>query len=124
MQKQKEIYIRSLYLTGEGTTELITKCKSIMQREQWSFNQLVKEALKEYEVRHGLGNNSFTLDKFGITWTKAQLVDKCIYKNCEKLATATAVYIPAKQTVGLCDAHSSLAKANPKVFSDLRRVEK
>lgn len=123
MQKIKEIFTYGLYLSGEGTNSLITQCHKIMERERegkLSFNQLVRDALSEYVVRHGPGNNSFTLDKFGITWTKAQSVNKCGFNNCDKQTVGVGLFVPKNQTFGLCRDHFYAAQNNPKIWSGLK----
>ena len=120
MQKQKYVFTQGLYLSGEESREIISKCQVILDREKWSFNMLVKEALKEYEVRHGLGNNSFQLDKYGITWTKAQSMDKCGFRDCSKLAVGSGLFIPKNQIFGLCPEHFKVASGNSKVWSNLK----
>jgi hypothetical protein len=119
-RKLKQVYSRHLYLSSEGTLELIEKCEKIMTREKWSFNRLVEEALKEYEQRHGAGNNSFQLDQFGITWTSAKSVSHCCFRNCEKLAEGTGLFVPRKQTLGLCSEHGDIVKSQPLVWRDLK----
>lgn len=118
--KYKFIFTRNLYLTGEENKKLLDRCDKILQREKWSFNRLVQEALKEYEVRHGAGNNSFQLDTFGITWTKVQSVDKCCFKNCGKLAVGVGLFVPKNQTFGLCGEHFKAAQSNRKIWSNLK----
>lgn len=127
----REVFTRSIYLSGEGVNNLISQCESIIKREKlshekkkWSFNDLVLDALNEYVIRHGVGNNSYTLDTFGIKWTKAIPVSHCGFKNCEKLAIGTALYVPRKQTMGLCASHLNhvrdSAKANPDLWQDIK----
>lgn len=120
----REVFTRGLYISKEGISNLISKCEVIMKRENWSFNDLVFEALTEYEVRHGVGNNSFQLDKFGITWTKAVSMNKCVFKGCDKPAIASALCVPKKQTVGVCALHLNhvrdSAKSNPHLWSDVK----
>ena len=116
----KQSYSRTIYLSGEENKKLLERCDKILEREQWSFNRLIQEALKEYEVRHGLGNNSFQLDTFGITWTKALSVNKCGFKNCRKFAVGVGVYNPKNQTFGLCNEHFKIAKNNSKIWSNLK----
>ncbi len=120
----KAVFTRQIYLSGEENLNLIERCQKIIEREKgWSFNTLVAEALKEYEGRHGEGNNSFQLDKFGITWTKAKSMDKCVFKNCGLLAVGSGLFVPQNQTVGLCGQHFRLAQSNPKLWSNLKGVE-
>jgi hypothetical protein len=116
----KPVFTRQIYLSGQDSLNLINRCDKILERENWSFNKLVEEALKEYEVRHGFGNNSFQLDTFGITWTKAKAVSKCGFKSCDKLAIGVGLFVPKKQTVGLCKEHFLLAQGNPKIWADLK----
>jgi len=119
-EKTKQIYSRHLYLSGEGTLDLITKCEKIAAREKWSFNKLIEEALKEYEQRHGAGNQSFQLDKYGITWTTAKSVSHCCFSRCKKLAVGTGLFVPKKQTLGLCREHGKAVQNQPTVWRDLK----
>jgi len=98
---------------------LLERCQKIMDREKWSFNKFAEEAFKEYELRHGAGNSSFQLDKFGITWTKAQSIDKCCFRGCGKLAVGVGLYVPKKQTFGLCAVHFGLVKQSSS-WADLK----
>ncbi len=114
MPKMKLSYSRQLYFSGQESLDLLARCEKILEREKnWSFNKLVEEALKEYEVRHGNGNNSFQLDKFGITWTTAQSTSKCGFNGCGNLAVGVGLYKPKKQTLGLCRKHFMLVSDNP-----------
>lgn len=122
--KKQEIYQRSWHTKGEGTYNLIEQGEAICAREKISFNQLLRDALSEYVVRHGAGNNSFQLDKFGVTWTKAQSVDKCGFVNCESLAVGVGLFTPKNQTLGLCQKHYYVALSNSKVWKDLKMPNK
>ncbi|MFA5365391.1 MAG: hypothetical protein WC325_09460 [Candidatus Bathyarchaeia archaeon] len=116
----KQTYTRTLRLSGDDLDQLLGEADFIMKRENWSFDVYIKNAIKEYNLRHGQGNNSFQLDTFGVTWTKAVAVDKCGFKNCGKTAIGVGLFIPRKQTFGLCAEHFVSAKANPHVWADLK----
>jgi hypothetical protein len=117
---QQEIYSRHLYLTGEGTNQLISVCEAIMTREKISFNQLVRNALISYTTLHGDQNKNFTLDKFGVTWTTAVSMNKCGFKNCDKMAVGVGLFKPKNQTFGLCAEHFTSAKENPHIWINLK----
>jgi len=111
--------------SGKDNIELLERCDKIVQRERgnqpkFSRNKLIIDAVKEYEIRHGNGNNSFQLDKFGITWTKAQSTGKCGFTECSKPSIGTGLFTPKNQTMGLCSFHLKVAKSNPKVWSNLK----
>ena len=122
--KREEIYRTTFATRGDGTYSLIEQAEAICKRESISFNQILRKALEEYVVRHGAGNNSFQLDKFGITWTKAQSVDKCGFKGCDCLAVGVALFVPHKQTYGLCKTHLAQAQLNSKMWADVRLAER
>jgi hypothetical protein len=108
--KKKETYQRQIYFTGPGTYDLIEQAETICKRENISFNQLDRQALEEYVQRHGKGNHSFQLDKYGVTWTKAIPVTKCCFKNCKTPATALGFRRDIKQTVAFCTKHYFLVQ--------------
>jgi hypothetical protein len=116
----KQTYTRTLRLSGEDLDQELGIADFIMKREGWSFDIYIKNAMKEYNLRHGQGNNSFQLDTFGVTWTKAKSVSKCCFKNCGKNAIGVGLYVPKKQTLGLCAEHFLLAKGNSKIWADLK----
>jgi len=116
----KQTYTRTVRLSGEDLDQLLSEVDFIMKREGWSFDVYLKNTMKEYNLRHGSGNNSFQLDTFGVTWTKAVSVSKCGFKNCGKPAIGVGLYVPKKQTLGLCAGHFASAKANPHVWADLK----
>jgi hypothetical protein len=124
MVNKKEIYQTTLRLSGEGTYSLMEQLEEIVKREKANMNMTlnlaIRKAIEEYVVRHGAGNNSFQLDKFGVTWTKAVSVNKCGFANCGELAVAVGLYVPKNQTFGMCRTHFKTAAANPKVWRDLK----
>ena len=120
MIKKKERYETTLRLTGANTYSLMEQLEAICKREGWTLNFGIRKAIEEYVMRHGLGNNSFQLDKYGVTWTKAQSVNKCGYAKCEGLAVGVGVFLPKHQTFGLCKFHFDEAKRNRKVWADLK----
>jgi hypothetical protein len=112
----KQTYTRTLRLSGEDLDQELGTADFIMKREGWSFDVYIKNAMKEYNQRHGTGNNSFQLDKFGITWTKAQSVSKCGFarhpKGVSDLAVMTALYKPKNQVMGVCSFHRASVEAD------------
>lgn len=121
--KPKEIYIRTIRLKHDKLKQILAEAEAIMKRENWSFDQLTAEALLEYNVRHGAGNNSFQLDTFGVTWTRAQSVNKCGFAKCTEIAVGVGLYKPKNQTLGLCRGHFQAAKANPRLWMELKISE-
>jgi hypothetical protein len=107
----KKTYTTTLRLSGEDLEQELSMAEFIMKRENWTFPVYVKNAMKEYNQRHGAGNNSFQLDKFGVTWTKAQSVNKCGFarhpKGISDLAVMTALYKPKNQVMGVCSFHKA-----------------
>jgi len=111
--------------SGKENIELLERCDKIIQREKgnqpnFSRNKLIVDAVKEYEIRHGQGNSSFQLDKFGVTWTKAQAVGKCGFAGCTQHSVGTGLFTAKNQTYGLCSHHLKVARENPKAWSDLK----
>jgi hypothetical protein len=70
-----------------------------------------------------LGNCSFQLDKFGVTWTKAKSVNRCGFAGCTALAVGVGVYKPRNQVMGLCRLHFGAAQSNSGLWTDLRLSE-
>jgi hypothetical protein len=102
----KPVFTRQIYWSGDNPLELVIKAEEIMEREQWSFNRIMLEALGEYVHRHEEGNVSFQLDKFGITWTKAESVDQK-EKHC-RFCESKTVYARAVKNgirIFLCKDH-------------------
>lgn len=124
----KEIYIRTIRLKHEKLKQLLAEAEAIMTREGWSFDEYLANAILDYNVRHGAGNNSFQLDKFGVTWTKAESVAKCGFKGCRELAVGVALYLPRKQTLGVCRAHGEVVRqqinVGSKMWANLKLMEK
>lgn len=123
MVKRMEKYETTFRAKGEGTYRLIEQLEQICKREGWSLNVGIRKAIEEYVVRHGAGNNSFQLDKFGVTWTKAQSVGKCGFVNCKEVAVGVGLYKPQNQTLGLCRKHFFAAQANSYLWADLKMPE-
>jgi hypothetical protein len=122
--KKTEVFEKMWRTRGEGTYTLITQSEEIAKRESISLNQLIRQAVEEYVQRHGAGNNSFQLDKFGITWTKAVSVTKCGFKDCGKTAVGTALYLRTKQTIGLCSVHFTLCQSQGKdLYTDMKWID-
>jgi len=127
----KQTYTRTLRLSGEDLDQLLSEAKFIMKRECCSFDVYVKKALKEYNVRHGPGNNSFQLDKFGVTWTKAVSMNKCGFarhpKGVSDLAVAVALYKPKSQVLGVCGFHVAAVeedlRCGGKLWADLKMCD-
>ncbi len=116
----KQTYTRTLRLSGDDLDQELSTADFIMKREGWSFDIYIKNAMKEYNLRHGPGNNSFQLDKFGVTWSKAVSVSKCGFKNCGEPAIGIGLFTPKNQTFGLCAMHFKAAKSNPGVWTNLK----
>lgn len=116
----KQTYTRTLRLSGDDLEQILNIANFIMKREGWSFDIYIKNAMKEYNVRHGQGNNSFQLDTFGFTWTKAVSMNKCGFKNCDKAAVGVGLFKPKNQTFGLCAEHFTSAKENPHIWTNLK----
>ena len=106
----KPTFTRQLYWSGKEALKLVPEIEKIMKREQWSFNKFLLEASKEYEKRHREGNVSFQLDKFGVTWTKAESVNKkfCGVHGCNGQATGFGLYLKTGERYALCKAHYRL----------------
>jgi len=128
MVKRMEKYETTFRTKGEGTYSLIEQLEQICKREGWSLNLGIRKALEEYVVRHGAGNCSFQLDKFGVTWTKAQSVGKCGFaqhpKGVSDLAVGVALYKPKHQVLGVCGFHVAAVEENircgGRLWADLR----
>jgi hypothetical protein len=108
--KKTEVFEKMWRIRGEGTYTLITQGEEIAKREGISLNQLIRQAVEEYVQRHGAGNNSFQLDKFGITWTKAVSVSKCCFKDCKGVAVGIGLRRDICQTVAFCAKHFVLVQ--------------
>ena len=112
----KKTYATTLRLSGDDIEEILSIADSIMKREGWTFPVYVKNTMKEYNLRHGPGNNSFQLDKFGVTWTKAVSVGKCGFaqhpKGVSDLAVGVALYKPKHQVMGVCGFHVAAVEEN------------
>jgi|GEM_PF-3154441 len=119
---RKEVYRREWYITGEGTYDLIDQAEAICMREQKSFNILMRDALTEFVQRHGQGNNSFQLDQFGITWTKAVSVTKCGFKDCGKIAQGIGKRLDTNQTMGFCSFHFTGCQAQKHLYTDMKWI--
>lgn len=121
MVKKEEKYETTFRTKGEGTYSLIEQLEQICAREKWKLNLGIRKAIEEYVVRHGAGNNSFQLDTFGVTWTKAVSTSKCCFKDCGKLAVGVGFFVPKNQTVGLCGLHFRTVSEQPSgMWRDLK----
>jgi hypothetical protein len=124
----KQTYTRTVRLSGEDLDQLLSETGFIMKREGWSFDVYLKNTMKEYNLRHGPGNNSFQLDKFGVTWTKAVSMNKCGFarhpKGVSDLAVGVAMYKPQSQVLGVCGFHVAAVeediRCGGKLWADLK----
>ncbi|MGD6850777.1 MAG: hypothetical protein ACQCN6_01805 [Candidatus Bathyarchaeia archaeon] len=122
--KPKEIYIRTIRLKHEKLKQLLAEAEAIMKREGWGFDEYLANSMLEYNLRHGAGNNSFPLDKFGVTWTKAESTGKCCFTGCRELSVGVALYVPKNQTVGVCKGHGEVVRqsinSGSRLWADLK----
>jgi hypothetical protein len=121
--KETEIYEKMWRTRGDRTYTLITQGEEIAKREGISLNQLIRQAVEEYVQRHGAGNNSFQLDKFGVTWTKAVSVTKCCFKDCNKTAIGIGQRVDTKQTVGFCSFHFVNCQSQKHLYTDMKWID-
>jgi hypothetical protein len=121
--KRTEIFEKMWRTRGEGTYALITQGEEIAKREGISLNQLIRQAVEEYVQCHGAGNNSFQLDKFGITWTKAVSVTKCCFKDCGKVAVGIGQRVDTKQTVGFCGFHFTGCQSQKHLYINMKWID-
>lgn len=123
MVKKEEKYETTFRTRGEGTYHLLEQLEQICKREKWSLNIAIRKAIEEYVIRHGVGNCSFQLDKFGVTWTQAKSVSKCGFAGCTENAVGVGLYKPKNQTLGLCRKHFFAAQAQGHIWEDLKLPE-
>ena len=128
----KKTYATTLRLSGDDIEEILSMADFIMKRENWTFPVYVKNTMKEYNLRHGPGNNSFQLDKYGVTWTKAVSMNKCGFarhpKGVSDLAVGVAMYKPQCQVLGVCGFHVAAVeedvRCGGKLWADLKVSKK
>ena len=120
---RRETYQRTLHFTGEGTYKLIEDAEAIAKRENISLNILIRNALTEFVQRHGKGNNTFPLDKYGVTWTKAVTVTKCAFKDCKKTAVGIGCRVDNNQILGFCSFHFTLCQGQKHLYKDMKWID-
>ncbi|MCL1977414.1 MAG: hypothetical protein FWG55_04835 [Candidatus Bathyarchaeota archaeon] len=71
----------------------------------------------------GTDNNSFQLDKFSVTWTKAVSVTKCCFKDCGKTAIGIGQRVDTKQTVDFCSFHFVNCQSQKHLYTDMKWID-
>ncbi|MEM4154868.1 MAG: hypothetical protein QXW52_08645 [Candidatus Caldarchaeum sp.] len=61
---KRHVITRQIYLSQSDVSDLYSRLLSILKREGKSFNAWLYEQIKDYVVRHGEGNPSFSLTKW------------------------------------------------------------